>query len=59
VIYQKFKQWSSRLNIDTMKQVSKQLAKMASGNALPIFALLINRAKNYENMHEAQLQALA
>jgi len=38
-----------------MKQLSKQLAKMASGNALPIFALLINRAKNYENMHEAQL----
>ena len=42
-----------------MKQLAKQIKKMSCGNALITFSLMANDAKNYENMHEAQLLAIA
>jgi hypothetical protein len=42
-----------------MRQISKQLSKIASGNALIVFELIVNNAKSYDNMIEAQMQAIA
>ena len=42
-----------------MKQLSKQLKKLSCGNALVTFSQIINEAKNYDNMHEAQLVAMS
>jgi hypothetical protein len=41
-----------------MKQLSKQLKKLSFGNALIVFHQIITVAKNYENNHEAQLEAI-
>jgi len=42
-----------------MKQLSKQLKKLSCGNALVTFSQITNEAKNYDNMHEAQLTAMS
>lgn len=47
--------WASRLNTDQMKQMSKQLSKIASGNALIVFELIVSNAKSYDNMIDAQI----
>ena len=39
--------------------MSKQVSKIASGNALVIFELIVNNAKAYDNMIDAQIQAIA
>lgn len=54
-VHRESKMWASRLNTDQMKQMSKQLSKIASGNALIVFELIVNNAKSYDNMIEAQI----
>lgn len=58
-IYEDTRSWSRRLSIDTVKQNSRQLAKLSSGNALIVFDTLITNAKSYRNMIEAQVQTLS
>jgi hypothetical protein len=41
-----------------MKQLTKQLKKLTCGNALIAFSQLTQESKNYDNMHESQLQAM-
>lgn len=50
--------WQRRLSIDTVKQNSKQLAKMTSSHPLIVFNTMINNAKSYSNMIEAQVAAM-
>ena len=59
ITHRNYTSFSRRLNVESMKQLAKQIKKMSCGNALITFSLMANDAKNYENMHEAQLLAIA
>ena len=41
-----------------MKQPTKKIKKLSCGNAIILFSLMSVDSKNYENQHEAQLQAI-
>eukprot|EP00347_Sterkiella_histriomuscorum_P008986 403342964 len=56
-IQDSIKQWLKRLSIDTVKQNSRQLAKLASGNALIVANSMLMQAKSYSNMIESQIQS--
>jgi hypothetical protein len=58
-VHRESKMWASRLNTDQMKQMSKQLSKIATGNALIVFELIVCNAKSYDNMIDAQIQSIA
>ncbi|CDW79776.1 tho complex subunit 2-like [Stylonychia lemnae] len=53
------RQWQKRLSIETVKLNARQLAKLASGNALIVMNTVLSYAKNYRNMIEAQIQSLS
>jgi hypothetical protein len=55
MVHRECKNWASRLNSDQLRQMSKQLCKIASGNALIMFELIVSNAKSYDNMIETQI----
>lgn len=54
-VYEETGFWSRRLSAETVKQNSRQLAKLACGNALIVFDTIVTNAKSYRNMIEAQI----
>mmetsp|Transcript_20079 Transcript_20079/g.14800 ORF Transcript_20079/g.14800 Transcript_20079/m.14800 type:complete len:94 (-) Transcript_20079:2345-2626(-) len=52
-VYQETNAWSKRLSVETVQQSSRQLAKLASGNAVVVFHQLVNYAKEFSNMIQA------
>ncbi len=57
-IHDEMRSWNRRLSIETVKQNARQLAKLASGNALIVLDSMMTNAKSYRNMIEAQVQSL-
>lgn len=51
--------WLRRCSTENVKQSTRQVAKLASGNALVLFDIVVKQAKEYDNMIEPLVLTMA
>ena len=54
-VYRQIGKWARRLDNDQLRQKSRLLTKIASGNAIIAFDIIVTQSKAYENQIETQI----